>query len=121
MPTSSVFWRKRGNFIDFIGGATGDVIAYEYISNYPFANSGGTPKITPTADSDVFLLPEELIVLGAVWRYRSAKGYDYSQEVDAYEGEFMRAVADDADKSPLQLSRRGPSRASQMPFVITAP
>lgn len=52
----------------------GDVLAYEYISNAPISDSGGVPKARFTADTDVWQLDDELLILETRWRYLQAKG-----------------------------------------------
>jgi hypothetical protein len=52
-----------------------DVIAYEYISNMPITDStGATPKASFTADEDLWLLDDDLLILEVRWRYLQAKG-----------------------------------------------
>lgn len=62
-----------------------DTIAYEYIINTPWETSGGSALTTPTADSDVTKLGDELLTLGLVWRYKQSKGRDYAEDLRNYE------------------------------------
>jgi hypothetical protein len=56
----------------------GDVIAYEYISNMPITDvTGATPKASFTADDDLWLLDDDLLVLEVRWRFLQAKGLDW--------------------------------------------
>jgi hypothetical protein len=42
------------------------------------------------ADNDYSVLPERLITLGCIWRYKRALGLDYSEEFRTYEKEIAR-------------------------------
>jgi hypothetical protein len=63
-----------------------ETLAYEYIINTPvLAVDGVTYKTAFTADTDTYLLDEELLVLGVVWRYLKTKGRDYAEALKDYE------------------------------------
>jgi hypothetical protein len=53
------------------------VLRYEYISNAPITDStGATPKVEFTADTDLFILDEELFIMDLKWRIKKEKGID---------------------------------------------
>jgi hypothetical protein len=55
----------------------GDTLAYEYISQcWGVDSTGATPKAALTADADLPVLDPQILVLGAKWRWLSAKGLD---------------------------------------------
>jgi hypothetical protein len=63
-----------------------DTIAYEYIINTPvLAADGTTYKTAFTADTDNYVLDEEMLILGVVWRYLKTKGRDYAEALKDYE------------------------------------
>lgn len=76
-------------------------IAYEYVSSN--LTSAGN---TWTADSDTFLLDEELATLGVRWRYLKAKGFPYEEEFNEYEMEVKKAIARDGGSTGLNLDGR---------------
>jgi hypothetical protein len=57
-----------------------------------------------TADDDTFLLPERLLTLGLVWRWRADKGLDASGDQEA----FIKALDEYGakDKGPRVIRRR---------------
>ena len=52
------------------------------------------------ADSDLSLISERLIRLGAVWRWKRRKGFDYSEEMNDYEGALDR-LGGQEDTAPV--------------------
>lgn len=60
-------------------------ITLEYQTTYRVQQADATYKNTFFADTDVSLMPEELLKKGLEWRLRRAKGLDYSEEFDDYE------------------------------------
>lgn len=120
VPNSTTYWRRLGSNILFVGAATGDTISYEYISAYPVVSSAGTPQAGFLADTDVLRVPEELAVLGVIWRWRASKGLDYSQERASYEQELLNAIADDRGTvGTLSLRRGRLTDETPLPFIIT--
>lgn len=85
------------------GVAQTDVIAYEYISKNICNSSLGVGQTVWTADSDVYLWPEDTLVLGLIWRFKRAKGLDYGEEWDIW----MKAV-------DRQIARSGGNRSLPM-------
>lgn len=86
-----------GNWI-IIGGqmnilpamATGETARFYYISKYI-----ATSKAAFSADSDEFLLPERLLTLGLIWRWRAQKRMEYSEDLKNYEIALEQEIARD--------------------------
>lgn len=71
--------------IDPTPTTSGDELVSEYVSNHPWRNAAGTDtKVRATADTDVLLLPENLLVMGIIWRWLRAKGLDYQTQLLEY-------------------------------------
>jgi hypothetical protein len=68
---------------------------FPYISKYIVRNVGGTAQETFTADTDTFILPERLLTLGLIWRYRSQKGLEYAEDLATYSKALEQATNDD--------------------------
>lgn len=62
-----------------------EALTLEYKTKYRVVQADTTYKTTFFADTDVTLMPEELLKQGLKWRLRHAKGLDYSEEFNAYE------------------------------------
>ncbi len=83
--------------------AAGETIAYEYISDFKALSSGGTEQANYAADDDVQISfwPDNVIMLGVIWRYRRAKGYVYSADLEEYERRVVDLIQRDGTKQRL--------------------
>lgn len=97
---------RGGNLILIPAPSAGDTIAFEYVSNYWCEDSGGTDKGSMTADTDVALLPEELLELDTIWRWKKAKGFDYAEDFRTAQIEIKNYQNRDGSKAVLMLDRR---------------
>lgn len=71
---------------------TVETIVFEYYSDTWCASTLGVAQRIWAADNDVPLLPDDCFILGAMWRFRRAKGLDYAQEFAAYEDLVSREL-----------------------------
>ena len=55
------------------------------------------------ADTDVSLLAEELIEMGALWRFKASKGLAYAEEFNEYQRAADTAFARDGGKPILNM------------------
>lgn len=62
----------------------GQTVTIEYQSNTFCQSTSGTPQSAWTNDTDTFLLPDDIMVLGLKWRFLAAKRMDYSEEKKAW-------------------------------------
>ena len=103
-PTIPYFRRFNGNIETVPAVADGQMIRFEYISSYWITDSGGTLKARFTADSDLSLLPDRLVTLGLVWRWKRAKGLDYAEEFRTYQMEKLQQARVDGGTPRLRMS-----------------
>ena len=80
--------------------SVGQTIAFEYGSRHWCQSSGGADEEAWAADSDVGVLPEALMKLGLVWRFKQASGLDYAEAFRHYEIEVADAIAKDGGGRP---------------------
>ena len=82
-----------------------ETYAFEYVSTYWCTSTGGTTgtQAAWAADTDVGILPEELMILGVVWRFLRAKGLDYAEAFRSYEADLMRRKAWDGGKRSVNM------------------
>ena len=79
-------------------------LVYEYYSRgVALAADGVTVKTQFSADTDTYQIDDDLLILGLIWRYRRAKGLDYSEEKRTYDDALARKLARDASSQSLQL------------------
>ena len=108
-PVTSV-WDQfiiRGNaFLITPTPAAGQTIAYEYITKYIGTNAAVAEVTTFAADTDSSYFDDELLILGAVWRYRKAEGTDYSEEFREFERRFTDLTKMDGGRRILDMGTR---------------
>jgi len=64
-----------------------------------------------TSDSDEFVLPERLLTLGLIWRWRAQKRMEYAEDMTNYELALSQEIARDRGARILSVGKRR-SRAS---------
>lgn len=84
----------------------GETVAYEYITNLVCTDSGGTGQTAYAADDDLSLLPESVMELGVIWRFKKSKGFDYAEEFNSYEVAVASAIARDGGRKRLDMTKR---------------
>lgn len=85
--------RIIGGEIEFsevvVAGDNGKVVYFEYISSN-LALNVATPTANLTADAYTARLPEHLVTLGVIWRYKQQKGLEWNADFRIYEAERAR-------------------------------
>ena len=71
-------------FVDPIP-ASAETIVFEYFSNAWAQSSTGTAQTTWLADTDYYTLNDDSFIMGLKWRWKAAKGLDYTQEKEDYD------------------------------------
>lgn len=79
-----------------------------YSSKYYAQDIAGTRKEKYEADSDVSVIPEDLIELGVKWRFRRAKGLDFSAELSEYNSTCKTQFARFRGSSEIAVGHRAP-------------
>lgn len=91
------YWRILGNQLNVLPALTaGHTLAFEYISKRWANNASGDSQDSFMADTDVSLIPEDLIVLEVIWRFRQSRGFgQYAEDMSTCEREKEKAAAAD--------------------------
>lgn len=91
------WWRIIGGELHIFPAPTaGQTLGFEYVSKCWCTSASGTAQSALAADTDLFLIPERLVILGMVWRFRQSKGFaQYAEDLSTYEREKERAAARD--------------------------
>jgi hypothetical protein len=107
-------WILMGNEFRFSPVPSGNA-RFAYISkDYAVDSPTLSPKSQFDADTDKFVLPERLLTLGLVWRWREQKKLDFSGDQEA----FTKALSEEAGKDQgSRVIRKG----SRMRFRGTYP
>lgn len=87
-------------------GETGQILAYEYVSNQWCQSSGGSGQTTWQSDDDTGVISEDLMGMGLKWRWLKAKGLNYDEEYREYQAACDRDFAQSAGAPELQIGRR---------------
>lgn len=77
---------------------------FEYQSRAWVSLAAGGSAETWASDSDTPKIDGQLIVLGVIWRWKAAKGLDYSEDFAKYERRVNDAMGRDAGKPILNMS-----------------
>jgi hypothetical protein len=72
--------------------ASGEIISFVYGAGGLWILSGGTNVGAWLTDSDIMLIPERLVRLGTIWRWKRAKGLSYAEEFAMTERSFDRVA-----------------------------
>lgn len=84
----------------------------EYVSSNWISDAAGVNfKKYFTADDDVILLPEALVIAGLRWRWKKEKNLDYAEDFRSYEMQVKDAIGRDGGKRHLRMDNwnRGPT------------
>jgi hypothetical protein len=110
-PIPSV-WRLIGQYsgqlqIEFFPApALAEVISFVYGSFQSVTTSGGSPYANGQyqADTDLSLIPERVIRLGAIYRWKKSKGLAYQEEFTEYERCFDLRAGQEITEREVRMS-----------------
>jgi hypothetical protein len=110
-------WRIKGNPLKLCITPTPQLvenIVIEYLSKYGVQQVGGTLTQTFTYDTDVPVVPEELVRMGLKWRIKHAKGLDYSEDYNAYDDDKKQYFAEALALGSLPVAYRSYADAPEL-------
>lgn len=77
---------------------------FEYVSkNWITDSTGVTYRQYFAVDTDITLLPEELLLSGLRWRWKKEKGLDYAEDFRTYENQVKDMLGRDGGKPILYM------------------
>ena len=83
----------------------GNTWAFEYISlNWIIDATAVTYEQYFSADTDLILLPSEIVLMGLRWRWKREKGLDYAEDFRTYEMQVHKALSHDGARKTLNMS-----------------
>ncbi|MGL4287048.1 MAG: hypothetical protein ACRCVA_11930 [Phreatobacter sp.] len=107
LPSSPPRFMLRGRELEVAPTPAGPV-TLEYVSAYWIKSADATPvfRASFVADSDMSVIPEDIILQGLIWRWKRQKGLAYQDELDQFEQAVdYRARADRALRLPAEQAR----------------
>lgn len=104
-PSAMVTFRQVGDELHFIPAiASGIQFRFEYRSKYLVKSSLGVAKQYFTADSDVPVLPDNLLISDLRWRWRMEKGLPYAEQMRTSQILLANALTSSAAKRDINMS-----------------
>ena len=104
--------------------SAGEVLRLEYLSSHWISVADRSARrLRWSADSDFALVPERLVTLGLIWRWKRQKGLAYDEEKNTYEIELARACAADRGAREITAGRTSDDELAPLivPDTITVP
>jgi len=97
------YWMILGGQLQVMPApGTGVVHSYYYVSKN--CVTGDKPAFT--ADSDTFVLPERLLTLSLIWRWRASKRMEYAEDLTNYEIALAEETSKDKGSRVLVVGRQ---------------
>jgi hypothetical protein len=98
------YWIMLNNKINIspVSG-TADTIMYAYQTKNWVRPVSGSDKEAFTLDTDTSLLPDELLKLGLIWRWKQAIGTDYSEDIATYGRQKEMSIAADRGVGEINM------------------
>lgn len=91
-------------YIDPVPADNGNPEVFEYYSSGWCQSSGGTVQTFWGADTDNYILDDDVMILGIKWRYLRAKGLDYQEEYRTWQDRLSTVAARDGGNRNLPLN-----------------
>ena len=103
--------------------ATGDEVVISYVSNNWKASGTGAVGSTFTAADDVLILPDRLVEVGTIWRWRERKGLPFQDKYQEFNVLLARYLNDARGIRSVSFKSKRPVRwQDRIPaFIPPAP
>lgn len=85
--------------------AAAEEVKFFYMSSLWAMDDQGTAKDGFTKDTDTFRLPEKLLELCMIWKWRAQKGLPYAQDQDNYEDAKEKLMTADKGSRIIAIGR----------------
>lgn len=100
-------WRILGNtFQIWPGVSTSEYLGFEYVSKYWVTDAGGTAKGSFTADADICVFDDRLMVAGLKLKYFGVKGFETQLLQDEYDAILSSVKGEDQGAPMLSMAPR---------------
>ena len=86
--------------------ASGDVLTCYYISKYWCQSSAAVGQTAWAADDDTAVIPEELLKLDLIWRWKQKNGLAYAEDMETAQAEFEKYTAQNTPARVLFIGGR---------------
>ena len=96
--------------------ASAEEVRWYYISRNAWKDEGGTPKQYPTLDTDTYRLPERLLTLALIWRWRAMKRLEYGEDMANYNLALSEEIGRAKGSRIMRIGRPRIARGVSMAF-----
>lgn len=102
---NSHFRIRDGDLLIYPHPTAGDLYYFEYEHRYPWKSTGSALPDKPyaTADTDTFLLDDELAITGAAYCWKRIKGLDFASEFASFTLVFKNLSGEDGTRKRINL------------------
>lgn len=101
------FWIILGGAMQILPALESGVTAkFYYVKNTVVTGAASAQQERFIADTDTFNLPDRLLRLGLIWRWRSTKGKEYSEAMANYEIALGEEITRDKGSRILTVGRQ---------------
>lgn len=99
------FWVTNDQLHMFPVPPAGHLIAFEYVSTYAWASESSprTYRDAPAEETDVCVIPRDIVLADLRWRWREAKGLEYAQAFQDFEMLLARALSNDGGRKSVSM------------------
>lgn len=99
------YWRFIGQDVwIYPAPPAGQSLSFEYLTKNYVKPTSGSDRARWLNDDDTSYLPESLIALSAIWRWKASKGFAYAEDMANYERELERVTGAEASMAPIVVS-----------------
>ena len=93
---------------------------FEYVSKNWISDAAGANFYARfNADTNIVLLPDDLVLQGLRWRWKKEKGFDYAEDFRTYEMQVKRAMGNDGGKARIAMD--GDATSGPRPGIFVSP
>jgi hypothetical protein len=109
----------RGELVVIPAGIAGHIYAFEYVSTFSVTDEvGANPGSRFIRQTDISTFPDQLLLAGLRWKWKSEKGLDYGEDFRRYEELVNNAIARDGSRPILDM---GQTRYEATPGIVISP
>jgi len=103
------FRMRGGDILIAPTPASGETMAYEYISKFWAGEADDTAPTLSTiaSDTDIVFLDDEAFTQGIVWRFQRSRGLDYGESFAQYEMHLAQLMGRDGGARTLHMGAIG--------------
>lgn len=98
---------EGGNLLFIPIPVAGQIIGLDYMSRNWCQSSGNATQEKWAADTDAGILSEDMLTIDLIWRFKSAKGFEYAEDMRQAEIYINNAMGRSGARRKLNMSSNG--------------